>query len=109
MVMKDMKQLEEYYLSLKIHSVAQGLTEPLDLMYVYSTDEEKQLFHLKQDFLFGVFVAMMKVSQLHSVKKEHTNDLDVQKVHVALLELLQESTHANVKSADILVDYQHPV
>jgi hypothetical protein len=74
----------------------------LDLTYVPSTDQEKQLFCLKQDFLFGVFVATMKVSQLHSVVKKHTNDLDTQKVHVALLELLQESTHANVKSADIL-------
>jgi hypothetical protein len=38
-------------------------------MYVPSTDQEKQLFCLKQDFLFGVFVATMKVSQLHSVVK----------------------------------------
>jgi hypothetical protein len=62
MVIKDMKQLEEYYLSLKIQSPAQGVSEPLDPTYVPSTNEEKQLFCLKQDFLFGVFAAMMKVS-----------------------------------------------
>jgi hypothetical protein len=71
-----MKQLEEYYLSLKIQSVAQGVSEPLDPSYVPNPNEEKQLFHLKQDSLFGVFVDTMKVSQLHSVVKKHTNDLD---------------------------------
>ena len=99
---KDIRQLETFFKSLAIQAAMQDVSEPLDPDYTPLTQEEKDLFRLKQDYMFGVFDQTMKAQQLRSFVLQHMDDRDAQAVHRKLIELMKTSTHATTASGKIL-------
>lgn len=100
--LKDMKQWDKYKRSTLAQARAQDVADVLDPAYVPTTQEAKDLFAAKQQFMYAMFETTLLTDFGKSVVRAHEKDGDAQKVFQEVMEHAEKSTAATIDAADIM-------
>ena len=81
---------------------AQDLQEITDPSYVPVTDEEKEVFDLKQAFAYGLFDKIVQTDRGRAIVRQYEETYDAQKVYADLSKHHLQSPRAQLEAAEIL-------
>jgi hypothetical protein len=102
LVYKDEKQWDTWQRSTLALARAQDVHEVLDASYVPVSSEDKQLFAMKQEFMYAVFERTLQTDMGKTFVRRHEADFDAQTIYVSLVEYSIQSTKASLDTSKIL-------
>ena len=104
--LKEMKQWDQYKQSTTAQARAQDVADILDPTYVPTTQEAKDLFAAKQQFMYAMFEKTLLTDFGKSVVRAHKTDGNAQKVFqevdLEVMEHAEKSTVATIDAANIM-------
>ena len=101
-VLKDKRQFKSWHRHLMTTAATQDVKEVLDPKYMPSTQEEKDLFSEKQQYMYHVADTILKTDRGIVFVGEHEVDQDAQKVFQKTFDFYLKSRVADIESSDIL-------
>ena len=78
---------------------AQGVEDVLDGSYAPTTAAEKDLFRVKQDFMYAVFIACLLTDKGKAVVRDQQRTRNAQKVYQDIKDYYEVSTKAAIESS----------
>ena len=102
LVYKDEKQWDTWQRSTLAQARAQDVHEILDASYVPVSGDDKQLFAMKQEFMYAVFERTLQTDMGKAFVRRHEADFDAQTIYKSLLEYSLQSTKAFLDTSKIL-------
>jgi hypothetical protein len=101
-VLKDNKQWDSVYRTLKAQANCQDVQQVLDPNYKPQTVEERDLFNEKQKFMYSVFERILQTDEGKVVVRAHDNDCDAQEIFKEFLQIMTQSTEAMIDASELL-------
>ena len=102
--LKDEKQWDAWQRGTIAQARAQDLEQVLDSDYTpeEGNEDEKNLFIMKQKFMYAVFECSLLTDQGKALVRAHEDDFDAQVIYRDLVAYALKSMKAAINSADIL-------
>ena len=100
--LKNIKQWDAWYISLKAQARAQGVSRVLDPTYTPRTPGDVELFDQMQQYMYAVFTTILQTDKGKALVRENASSYNAQVVHRDLYQHAQCSTRSSVEAADLL-------
>ncbi|MEO1603375.1 MAG: hypothetical protein AAFU49_23535, partial [Pseudomonadota bacterium] len=101
-VLKDLRQFDNWNRAVLAQAKAQDVSEVFDRHYVPANADQVELFRMKQNFVFAVFVAKLLADESKALVRQYETDSDAQSIYRDLLEIATSSVGANIEADDLL-------
>ena len=102
--LKNVKEWDQWDTQFRADVSTQGLSSVLDSNFRPQTFKDKVLFHEQQQYLYAVFVRILKTDEGKAIARKYKSTLDAQSIYRELQEYATNSTQAVIDS-DTLLQY----
>jgi hypothetical protein len=101
-VIKDNKQWDSFYRTLRAQTSYQDVDDVLDPNYKPKSTEDIELFQEKQKYMYSVFERILQTDEGKVIVRSHDADRNAQLIYGEILQVMTKSTEAMMDSSDIL-------
>ncbi|MFM8622458.1 MAG: hypothetical protein ACKOB3_03670, partial [Holophagaceae bacterium] len=98
----DRAKWAEWQLSFEATARAQDLADVINPSYVPSTAEERTVFDAKQQYVFSVFVKVLRTDEGKTLVRKHVTGFNAQEIYRDLVEYYNKSIHSEINAGKIL-------
>ena len=99
---KDKKQFKSWHSHLLTTAGTQDVKEVLDPQYTPQTEEDADLFQLKQEYMYNVADNILQTDRGIVYVCEHEHDHDAQKVFAKVIAYYLKQRAADIEASDLL-------
>jgi len=103
-VLNDNKYFNNWNRSVISQARAHDVSDVFDTGYTPETEEEKQLFKAKQEFVYSMFNRCVQTDTGKSIVRSHEVDFDAQAVYSKLVNTVKKSTKAQLTRDKLVTD-----
>jgi len=103
-VLTDDKHFNNWNRSVISQARAHNVSDVFDTGYTPETEEEKQLFKAKQEFVYSMFNGCVQTDTGKSIVRSHEVDFDAQAVYSKLVHTAKKSTKAQLTRDKLVTD-----
>lgn len=96
------KQWDNFHRSMTAEAYAQDVADILDPAYIPPDDTAKELFTLKQRYMYAVFVRNLKNDLGKGIVRQYEDTFDAQAVYSKLLTHYKDSTKSSLDASNLL-------
>ena len=94
--------MEQWVTQFRTDVATQGLSSVLDSNFQLQTFKDKVLFHERQQYLYAVFVRILKTDEGKAIARKYKSTFDAQSIYRELQEYATNSTQAVIDSNTLL-------
>ena len=102
--LKNVKEWDQWDTQFRADVSTRGLSSVIDSNFRPQTFKDKVLFHEQQQYLYAVFVRILKTDEGKAIARKYKSTLDAQSIYRELQEYATNSTQAVIDS-DTLLQY----
>ena len=100
--LKNVKEWDQWDTQFRADVSTQGLSSVLDSNFRPQTFKDKVLFHEQQQYLYAVFVRILKTDEGKAIARKYKSTFDAQSIYRELQEYATNSTQAVIDSNTLL-------
>ena len=100
--LKDVKEWDQWDTQFRTDVATQGLSSVLDSNFRPQMFKDKVLFHEQQQYLYAVFVRILKTDEGKAIARKYKSTFDAQSIYRDLQEYATNSTQAVIDSNTLL-------
>ena len=100
--LKNVKEWDQWDTQFRADVATQGVSHVLDSNFRPQTFEDKVLFHGQQQYLYAVFVRILKTDKGKAITRKYKSTFDSQSVYQELQEYATNSKQAVIDSNTLL-------
>ena len=100
--LKNVKEWNQWVTQFRTDVATQGLSSVLDSNFWPQTFKDKVLFHEQQQYLYAVFVRILKTDEGKAIARKYKSTFDAQSIYRELQEYATNSTQAVIDSNTLL-------
>ena len=101
-VLKEARGFDEWHRNIVSEAASQDVSNVLDSTYVPPDQDAETLFKLQNNYMYSVFIKVLKTDIGKSIVRAHQQDRDAQKVYEKVINHYLKSTKALISTADLL-------
>ena len=100
--LKNVKEWDQWDTQFRADVSTQGLSSVLDSNFRPQTFKDKVLFHEQQQYLYAVFVRILKTDEGKAIARKYKSTFDAQSIYREMQEYATNSTQAVIDSNTLL-------